>query len=58
MFLYACLCDYPRRWPSFFDDLLKLLPLGVAAVDMYLRVLLVIDSEVVDKDIVHTDQVQ
>ena len=49
--------DYPSRWPSFFDDLLQSLSFGTVAVDIYLRVLMSIDSEVVDREIVHTVQV-
>ncbi|XP_013382049.1 exportin-T [Lingula anatina] len=52
----AFVCDYPQRWPSFFQDLLQLLSMGPLAVDMYLKVLVAIDSEVVDRDIVHTQQ--
>ncbi|WAR26687.1 XPOT-like protein [Mya arenaria] len=48
--------DYPHRWASFFTDLLGTLVLGPAATDMFLRVLLQIDSEVVDRDIVHTQE--
>lgn len=53
----ACMVDYPRRWPSFFDDLVDSLPLGPAAVSLCLRVLTVVDGEVVDRDIAHTEQV-
>lgn len=52
----AFVVDYPSRWSSFFSDLLQTLNMGPVAVDMYLRVLLAIDSEVVDRDIVHTPQ--
>ena len=51
------MCDYPGRWPLFFDDILQSLTFGVAAVGMYLRVLMAIDSEVVDREIVHTVEV-
>ena len=54
----ACLADYPQRWPSFFDDLLATLRLGARCVDLYLRILRTIDSEVVDRDIVHSAQVR
>jgi len=57
LFTYACLVDYPCRWASFFDDLVESVSLGPAAVDLYLRVLLAIDGEVVDRDIAHSDQV-
>ena len=50
--------DYPGRWASFLSDMLQLLPLGEGAVDMYLRTLMAIDSEVVDREIGHTPQVQ
>lgn len=59
MFALAFVTDYTSRWPQFFADLLKGLggSGGEAVVDMYLRVLTSIDSEVVDRDISHTPQV-
>ncbi|XP_062575597.1 exportin-T-like isoform X1 [Saccostrea cucullata] len=50
----AFVTDYPHRWPSFFTDLIGILSPSAKAVDIYLRVLLSIDSEVVDREIVHT----
>lgn len=49
--------DYPRRWSLFFDNLVESVALGPSAVDLYLRILLAVDGEVVDRDIAHTDQV-
>ena len=57
LFTYTCMVDYPRRWSSFFDNLVESVSLGPAAVDLYLRIMLAIDGEVVDRDIAHTDQV-
>lgn len=57
IFALAFITDYPRYWSSFFADLLQCLNFGQPAIDMYLRVLMAIDSEVVDREIVHTDQV-
>ena len=48
--------DYPKRWPNFFTDLLQTLSLGPRAIDLYLRVLLAIDSEVVDREILHSKE--
>jgi exportin-T len=53
----AFVVDFPARWVGFFSDLLQSLSIGHLAVDMYLRILLQIDSEVVDREIVHTPQV-
>lgn len=50
--------DYPQRWPTFFSDLIQTLNLGMKAVDLFLRILMAIDSEVVDRDIVHTTKVR
>lgn len=50
----AFVVDFPQRWIRFFSDLLQTLTPGALAVDMYLRILLQIDSDVVDRDIVHT----
>jgi len=58
LFVHTCLVDYPRRWPTFFDDLISAMSLGPTVVDLSLRVLLSLDSEVVDRDIVHSDQVE
>ena len=58
LFVNTCLVDYPRRWPSFFDDLISAMSLGPTVVDLSLRVLIALDSEVVDRDIIHTDQVR
>jgi len=57
LFALAFRADYTRRWPSFFVDLLQSLSLGERVVDMYLHILMAIDSDVVDRDIVHTLQV-
>ncbi|XP_063847188.1 exportin-T-like [Scylla paramamosain] len=46
--------DYPDRWPSFIADVLSTLHTGPNAVDLYLRLLLAIDTEVVDREIIHT----
>ncbi|XP_050413849.2 exportin-T isoform X2 [Patella vulgata] len=48
--------DYPHRWPTFFSDILDTLRIGPMAVDMYLRILLAIDSEVVDREIIHNQE--
>ncbi|KAG5459065.1 MAG: armadillo-type protein, partial [Olpidium bornovanus] len=45
---------YPHSWPSFFDDLVALLDVGLTGrtdeklVDIYLRILMAIDEEVVN----------
>ena len=57
LFTNVCMIDYPRRWSLFFDNLVESVTLGPSAVDLYLRVLLAVDGEVVDRDIAHTDQV-
>ncbi|KAL7641021.1 UNVERIFIED_CONTAM: hypothetical protein RMT77_008158 [Armadillidium vulgare] len=46
--------DYISRWPTFIDDLLSMQQHGPNAVDLYLKILLAIDAEVVDRDILHT----
>jgi len=57
VFSLAFIIDYPSRWPGFFMDLIQTLQWGPRAVDMYLRILLAIDSEVVDREITHTAMV-
>ena len=57
LFSLAFVVDFPSRWPTFVTDLLATLPVGADAVDFFLRVLLAIDSEVVDREIAHTPDV-
>jgi len=47
--------EYPGKWLSIFHEMLALLDQGAFAVDIYLRVLLSIDEEVVARNIPHTD---
>lgn len=48
----------PLQWPGFFGDMLQSIQSGhLWSVDLYLRILLAIDSEVVDRHIVHTQEV-
>jgi exportin-T len=54
----AFVADFPERWPTFFDDLLATLNQGHLAVGMYLKVLLAIDQEVVDRDFTHSSEVR
>lgn len=41
--------QYPAEWPTFFQDVMAILPSGPQAVDMVLRILDTIDEEVVDR---------
>ena len=50
--------DFPQRWPQFFHDLMGRLASGPLAVDMYLRILLSVQLEVVDRDISHSPEVR
>ena len=62
---YSCACIVlpssllpSLQWPTFFSDLLQCAGSGTkTSVDLYLRVLLTIDEEVVDRQIVHTQEV-
>lgn len=48
----------PLQWPEFFGEMLQSIQSGhLWSVDLYLRILLAIDSEVVDRHIVHTQEV-
>ena len=50
--------SFPFQWPQFFTDLLQNIQSGHPwSVDLYLRILLAIDSEVVDRHIIHTQEV-
>ncbi|XP_071816204.1 exportin-T-like [Apostichopus japonicus] len=48
--------DYLNHWPTFFQDLLQYLSHGPPVIDVFLRILLAIDIEVVDRDIAHTPE--
>ena len=43
--------EYPEKWPSFWKDLLGLLPQGPGVVDMFCRILVAIDDDVISLDI-------
>lgn len=43
--------EYPSKWLSFFKDIIALLSYGVKGSEMYLRILLAIDEEVVARHI-------
>ncbi|GFT04076.1 exportin-T, partial [Nephila pilipes] len=51
------LTDYPSRWPTFFDDLLHTLNMGVTSTLIYLRILLTINSDVADREVSRTQKV-
>ena len=57
LFSLAFVTDFPSRWASFVNDLLGSLSAGEAAVDIYLRIMMAIDSEVVAREIAHTPEV-
>lgn len=42
--------DYPDRWSTAFSDLMALLPKGASMVEMYFRILLAINEEIVEFD--------
>ena len=47
------------QWPAFFSDLLQCISTGLKVpVELYLRILVAIDEEVVDRQIVHTREVR
>ncbi len=46
--------EYPSGWPTFFEELLQLLPRHVMHVDMFLRVLDTIDEQVVSTEFPRT----
>lgn len=43
--------EYPDQWPSFFQDLLGTLGQGPAAVDLFCRVLVSVDEDIVTLDV-------
>ncbi|XP_071784413.1 exportin-T-like [Asterias amurensis] len=56
LFSLLFISDFPHRWPGFFTDLIQLLNAGPASVDMYLRILVAIDEDVVDRETIQTQE--
>ncbi|KAI4901717.1 hypothetical protein NFI96_000204 [Prochilodus magdalenae] len=56
VFALTFIMEYPTMWPKFFFDLLSLVGLNPYGLDIYLRTLMAIDAEVVDRDILHTPE--
>ncbi|XP_017158473.1 exportin-T isoform X1 [Poecilia reticulata] len=56
VFALTFVMEYITLWPKFFFDILNLVGLNPHGVDIYLRTLMAIDAEVVDRDIVHTPE--
>uniref|UniRef100_H3C9W1 Exportin-T n=1 Tax=Tetraodon nigroviridis TaxID=99883 RepID=H3C9W1_TETNG len=48
--------EFLTLWPKFFFDLLLLVGLNPNGVDVYLRTLMAIDAEVVDRDVLHSPE--
>lgn len=58
VFALTFVMEYLTLWPKFFFDILSLVGLNPHGVDIYLRTLMAIDGEVVDRDILHTPEVR
>nr|XP_033813574.1 exportin-T isoform X3 [Geotrypetes seraphini] len=56
VFALVFISEYLTKWPKFFFDILSVVCLNPRGVDLYLRILMAIDTEVVDRDIVHTPE--
>ncbi|XP_036375883.1 exportin-T isoform X1 [Megalops cyprinoides] len=56
VFALAFVTEYLTQWPKFFFDILALIGLNPRGVDLYLRTLMAIDAEVVDRDILHSSE--
>lgn len=54
LFALVSLIDFPHRWPSFFNDLMVTSQWSVGNADFYLKCLMAIHSEIVDREIPHT----
>lgn len=57
VFALTFVTEYPALWPKFFFDVLSLVGLNPHGVDVYLRTLMAIDAEVVDRDVLHSHEV-
>ncbi|XP_064174772.1 exportin-T [Anguilla rostrata] len=56
VFALAFVTEYLTQWPKFFFDVLSVIGLNPRGVDLYLRTLMAIDAEVVDRDILHSSE--
>ncbi|XP_064417764.1 exportin-T isoform X1 [Latimeria chalumnae] len=56
VFALVFVTEYLTKWPRFFFDILSVIGLNPQGVDLYLRILMAIDAEVVDRDIGHTPE--
>lgn len=56
VFALTFIMEYLTLWPKFFFDVLTLVGLNPHGVDIYLRTLMAIDGEVVDRDILHSPE--
>ncbi|PIO34454.1 hypothetical protein AB205_0135260 [Aquarana catesbeiana] len=57
VFALVFVTEYLSTWPKFIFDILSVVGLNPRGVDLYLRVLMAIDAEVVDRDIIHTPEI-
>ncbi len=58
VFALTFVMEYLTLWPKFFFDTLSLVGLNPHGVDIYLRTLMAIDAEVVDRDVLHSPEVR
>jgi exportin-T len=56
LFALVSLIDFPNRWPSFFADLIATCQWSIGNADFYLKLLMAIDCEVVDREIPRTQE--
>lgn len=58
VFALTFVMEFLTLWPKFFFDVLLLVGLNPNGVDIYLRTLMAIDAEVVDRDVLHSPEVR
>ncbi|XP_063783637.1 exportin-T isoform X2 [Pseudophryne corroboree] len=56
VFALVFVTEYLTTWHKFFFDILSFVGLNPRGVDLYLRVLMAVDAEVVDRDVIHTPE--
>lgn len=56
VFALLFVTEYLTKWPKFFFDILSVVGLNAQGVDLYLRILMAVDAELVDRDVVHTTE--
>jgi exportin-T len=54
VFALIAVVDFPHRWKNFFLDLIQTCTWSLENIDFYLKILLALNTEIIDREIPHT----